>query len=457
MEDNIQELMELGERYFKKEDFSLARECFEKIISLNPDHLEAKNNLGVILFQLGQIDEAIDCFQDILKKDGNNEDALANLKMLQNFLQEKVGPIQNVKQRLKVGFVSIWFERGQSYVTKIIRDAVEKEHETFVFARTGGVYGEAKLETSGQWAVPNLTVWPDYAIPGDAIIRWIRENGLDIVIFNEEYDWNLVRTVKMCGVKVLTYLDYYKDEWKGHMNLYDAVLCSTQRAYAQVKDVSRAYHMGWGVDTELFRPSPQEPEYTFFHNAGWLGINFRKMTPAVIAAFDAVSKLMPDVSLFVHSQAKMELLPPVVVDIIHNNLRITYHVETVPAPGLYHKGRILVFPSKLEGLGLPLFEGLSCGLPVIATNAPPMNEFIMDGFNGLLVDVALRTRRNDNIAFPEEIVSMTDLAIKMARLAGDETALSKTRANARRFAEEELPLSALTTRILDILTEVYRQ
>jgi hypothetical protein len=204
MEDNIQELMELGERYFKKEDFSLARECFEKIISLNPDHLEAKNNLGVILFQLGQIDEAIDCFQDILKKDGNNEDALANLKMLQNFLQEKVGPIQNVKQRLKVGFVSIWFERGQSYVTKIIRDAVEKEHETFVFARTGGVYGEAKLETSGQWAVPNLTVWPDYAIPGDAIIRWIRENGLDIVIFNEEYDWNLVRTVKMCGVKVLT-------------------------------------------------------------------------------------------------------------------------------------------------------------------------------------------------------------------------------------------------------------
>jgi glycosyltransferase involved in cell wall biosynthesis len=150
-------------------------------------------------------------------------------------------------------------------------------------------------------------------------------------------------------------------------------------------------------------------------------------------------------------------LPPVVVDIIHNNLRITYHVETVPAPGLYHKGRILVFPSKLEGLGLPLFEGLSCGLPVIATNAPPMNEFIMDGFNGLLVDVALRTRRNDNIAFPEEIVSMTDLAIKMARLAGDETALSKTRANARRFAEEELPLSALTTRILDILTEVYRQ
>jgi len=457
MDMTIEELMKQGEEHFQRGDVSPARECFEKILSLKPNHSEAKNNLGVILFQLGQIDEAIDCFQDILKEDGNNEDALANLKMVQNFLQEKVGPIQNLKQRLKIGFVSIWFERGQSYVTKMIRDAVEKTHEAFIFARTGGVYGEAKLETSGQWAVPNLTVWPDYTIPEDAIVAWIQDNKLDVVVFNEEYDWKLVKAVKMSGVKVLTYLDYYKDEWKEHMNLYDAVLCSTKRAYAQVKEVCHAYYIGWGVDTELFRPPLREPEYTFFHNAGWLGINFRKMTPAVIAAFDAVSKLMPDVSLFVHSQAKIELLPPIVVDIINNNHRITYYVGTVPAPGLYHKGKILVFPSKLEGLGLPLFEGLSCGLPVIATNAPPMNEFIKDGFNGLLVDVAFRTTRKDNIAFPEEIVNMTDLAIKMARMAADETVLRQFRLNARRFAEKELAFPKLSARILDVLKEVCQQ
>jgi len=101
-------------------------------------------------------------------------------------------------------------------------------------------------------------------------------------------------------------------------------------------------------------------------------------------------------------------------------------------PGSIPQRKILVFPSKLEGLGLPLFEGLSCGLPVIATNAPPMNEFIKDGFNGLLVDVAFRATRNDNIAFPEEVVSMTDLAVKMAKMADDEDLLRKTSTNARR-------------------------
>ena len=96
---------------------------------------------------------------------------------------------------------------------------------------------------------------------------------------------------------------------------------------------------GWGVDTDLFQPADTEPEYTFFHNAGWLGINFRKMTPAVIVAFDAISKLMPDISLFIHSQAGLDLFPPAVTDIVTNNRKIVYHVETVPAPGSLPEGQ----------------------------------------------------------------------------------------------------------------------
>jgi glycosyltransferase involved in cell wall biosynthesis len=83
-----------------------------------------------------------------------------------------------------------------------------------------------------------------------------------------------------------------------------------------------------------------------------------------------------------------------------------------------------------------------------------MNEFIKDRFNGLLVDVAIRTTRNDNVAFPEEIVNMTDLAVKMARLANDDTLLDKTRANARRFAEEELAFPRLAERIVNIFAKV---
>jgi Flp pilus assembly protein TadD len=59
MEISIEELMKQGEAQFQRGNIQVARECFEKILSLKPDHLEAKNNLGVVLFHLGQIDEAI--------------------------------------------------------------------------------------------------------------------------------------------------------------------------------------------------------------------------------------------------------------------------------------------------------------------------------------------------------------------------------------------------------------
>ncbi len=104
-----------------------------------------------------------------------------------------------------------------------------------------------------------------------------------------------------------------------------------------MKDFCNAHYIGWGVDTELFRPGKSEDKkYTFFHNAGWLGTNYRKMTPSLIIAFDAVSRLLPYVTLLIHAQAELEKLPPEVINIVRNNPRITYHVETVPAPGLYH-------------------------------------------------------------------------------------------------------------------------
>ena len=362
----------------------------------------------------------------------------------------------NGNEKLRVGFVTIWFERGQSYVTRVIRDAIAGECETYIFARTGGVFGQPKLETKGFWDVPNLTTFPDYNIPGRVLAAWIEENRLDAVIFNEEYDWGLIEAAKAAGTAVITYLDYYKEDWKPKMALYDAVLCSSRRAYNLVRDICPAHYMGWAVDANLFKPRPSEgPQYTFFHNAGWLGIGFRKMTPACLLAFDAVCPHLPeDVRLLVHAQTELEKLPPPLIQIVKNNPRITYRAETVPAPGLYHLGRVLVFPTKLEGLGLPLFEALAAGLPVISTNAPPMNEYIQDGETGLLVEVARRITRQDNISFPEELISVNDLAVKMAWLAARPDEIARMSENARRYAEEELQPAALGRRVLDVLHQM---
>jgi len=344
---------------------------------------------------------------------------------------------------MRIGFVSLWFERGQAYVTHMLRDVLAtRGHECFVFARTGAVYGKSKLRSDGFWAVPGLTLYPTYQIRHDTLQGWIDYRELDWVIFNEEYDWGLVRAAWSTGVRVATYLDYYKDDWRDNMALYDLVLCSTQRSYKMARLFCNARYVGWAVDSNLFRPQPDKAEFTFFHNAGWLGLNYRKMTPAAILAAH-----LADADMLVHSQTPLNKLPRATQRIVRQSERIVYVEGTVPAPGLYHKGEVLVFPSKLEGLGLPLVEALACGMPVIATDAPPMNEFVADGANGLLVRVASWEHRRDGIAFPEAIVDVDDLRDKMLMCRNDPELVATMAVKAREYAETHLRMGDLGERI----------
>lgn len=48
---------------------------------------------------------------------------------------------------------------------------------------------------------------------------------------------------------------------------------------------------------------------------------------------------------------------------------------------------VVLYPTKWDGFGLSLSEALNAGCPVIAPNVWPMNEQVIDGHNGLLLDV----------------------------------------------------------------------
>jgi glycosyltransferase involved in cell wall biosynthesis len=41
---------------------------------------------------------------------------------------------------------------------------------------------------------------------------------------------------------------------------------------------------------------------------------------------------------------------------------------------LYNASDVLLFPSHLEGFGLPVLEAMACGTPVVASNAPSLLE-----------------------------------------------------------------------------------
>lgn len=54
---------------------------------------------------------------------------------------------------------------------------------------------------------------------------------------------------------------------------------------------------------------------------------------------------------------------------------------------IYRSCTAWLMPSRLEGFGLPLIEGLACGTPLVSTRAGAGPDLVRDGENGYLVDV----------------------------------------------------------------------
>lgn len=81
---------------------------------------------------------------------------------------------------------------------------------------------------------------------------------------------------------------------------------------------------------------------------------------------------------------------------------MTGFVEVTDLPALLSMAEFLVYPSILEGFGLPILEAMACGTPVITSNTSSMPEVAGDA--ALLIDP----------------LSTDSIARAMERLAGDE-------------------------------------
>ncbi|KKL78054.1 hypothetical protein LCGC14_2028680 [marine sediment metagenome] len=140
------------------------------------------------------------------------------------------------------------------------------------------------------------------------------------------------------------------------------------------------------IDTDYFCPSDTEVEYMFAHSEGWGGAGFRKGTDLIFTAFQQLCHMSKDKpTMWLHGQPG---------EVRHSQLRkgvtTTQQEDLFESIDLYRKGKIYVAPSRREGLGLPILEAMACGLPVITTDAPPMNEWFPKDYP-LLVKVRNQT------------------------------------------------------------------
>lgn len=336
---------------------------------------------------------------------------------------------------MRIGFVSAWYERGAAYVTRAYLDLVKDVHDVFVYARGGG----SSESNSPEWNQDYVTY--GYELPGTEInykhfSKWIEINRIDRLFFNEQREFSILYRLKLDHPDVVigAYIDYYTVDTIPKFAVYDYLICNTKRHYSAFSWHPQCYYVPWGTDTELYNAAQRKKseKVRFFHS---MGTTTRKGTASLINAFIAAN-FGDKAELIIHTQIPIS----VVTSLSNSELReknISVIEKTVPAPGLYYCGDVYVYPTKLDGLGLTVFEALASGMPVITTDFAPMNEIVTEDL-GKLVSVQRVYCRGDGYYWPMTDVDEKALASAMQYYVMHCDELCVIQRKCRSFAVSEL-------------------
>ncbi|OGV49066.1 MAG: hypothetical protein A2X49_05250 [Lentisphaerae bacterium GWF2_52_8] len=333
-----------------------------------------------------------------------------------------------------VGIVTTWFHRGAAMVSYQYMKALQGfGAKVFVYARGG----ESFAQGDPFWDIANVFWSGDRegmgrtAVSEDKFEKWLRENGIDAVLFNEQHDPGIVAWCRKHGVEIWSYIDYYTVE-DGHMppkvfSAFDGLLCNTRRHYSAFSWHPNCHYIPWGTLTDLFVPQYltrlHGSKPVFFHNAGMYSNN-RKGTLEVLKL---AQLLAPHGAKFVlHSQQAMN------VDGLSNIEIVSGSAEP---PGFYQRGDVCLYPARLDGIGLTVCEALSCGLPLIVPDGEPWNEFVTDGVNGLTVKIKSKTQ--ELYYWPFVDIDFDDFTAKAATCLEQPGLVLEQKMNARKSALEK--------------------
>jgi 1,2-diacylglycerol 3-alpha-glucosyltransferase len=317
------------------------------------------------------------------------------------------GPGDAGPESRRVGIVTKWFNRGQPIVGRYMRSAVDSlGHESFVLARPRREQGPrpGALERTGIWDQPGVTEASQFQVPLDEYVAWIEENGIEVLLCDQNYQLAELAALRERGVKVVgrfVWEHFTADHIPEARAAYDTIYSITEAEQARYAKMGlETPRVPWGIHPELltFAPDndPDNPRsgeeivaasedrpLRFVFPGGFIG--HRKPLEPVVEAFNKVKN--PDIRLLVKAQVERDRLDGLSRK-VKRDRRIELHLadeEWSTHLRTIASCDVCITPSRWEGLGLPLYEAIAFAQPVITNDDPPMNEVIRDGKNGILV------------------------------------------------------------------------
>lgn len=149
----------------------------------------------------------------------------------------------------------------------------------------------------------------------------------------------------------------------------DLLICPCYEAYEKARQQRKAL-LFLPISVEPF-PFRERTGHTFVMNVGYGWHADRRQVGVVVKAFELLNT--PDARLILHAQQKFP------EDVVSDDPRISWRTGDTKDPAdNYAEGDILLAPMAFEGYGRTVLEGMASGMPVLTTNADPMNLFQHD-------------------------------------------------------------------------------
>jgi hypothetical protein len=265
-------------------------------------------------------------------------------------------------------------------------------------------------------------------------------SGLDWIVFVEKPGVpGIVGFARAAGISVACVPNW---EWLSPaldwLPYVDLMICPTAVTERMLRRWRRergfswdVAHVPWPIDPArfAFRRRDRCRRFLFVNGTGGTrgGRTDGTRTPyrrKGLALVAETARLLPDVPFLVYSQVAD--LPP-----------LPGNVDVRPAPAdnadLYRDGDVCVQPSHWEGLGLQLLECQAAGMPLVTTDAPPMNE--CRPFRAVPAAATETVFLNGDEPIESQLVRPEDLAAVLAAIY--DTDIRDASEGARAYVERE--------------------
>lgn len=122
-------------------------------------------------------------------------------------------------------------------------------------------------------------------------------------------------------------------------------------------------------------------------------VSIRKGAEKTVRCFNELAKHYPRLRLVMMGRVDQgdfgkngERLLALLDEEFRDRVILMGFVPRVMALDVVSQSKVFMFPSCLETFGIVIAEAMLLGVPVIAIDKPPFNEFVKNGFDGILVD-----------------------------------------------------------------------